>query len=88
MVSLLGVNMVLLQFLLGAVPWFWGRVPGSLAEGYIVLLSDLCRKKPDCVCRQNFMDSVVNGRYFRQPVQMSSISFSLQCCVASTAGRL
>lgn len=66
MVSLLGVNMVLLQFLLGAVPWFWGRVPGSLAEGYIVLLSDLCRKKPDCVCRQNFMDSVVNGRYFRQ----------------------
>lgn len=44
MVSLLGVNMVFLS-LLGAAPWFWGRVPGSLAEGYIVLLFDLYRER-------------------------------------------
>lgn len=66
MVSLLGVNMVLLLSLLGTVLWFWGRVPGSLATGYIVLLSDLSGKKPDTIHRQNFMDSVMNGSYFRQ----------------------
>lgn len=49
------------------------RSPGSGAEFHVAwlratLFSFLIYtgKNPDTICRQNFMDSVVNGRYFRE----------------------
>lgn len=93
MVSLLGVNLVLSLFLLWAVSWFWGRIPLSLAEGYIVLFSDsstfIKEKKTGTIHRQSFVDSVFNRKaILGKPVQMSFISLSIQFCAANATGSL
>lgn len=84
-VGLLAVNLVLSLFLSWAVSWFWGRIPLSLFSNSSTFI--YTGKKLNTICRQNFVDSVLNWKaILGKPVQMSFISLSLQSCAAGLEG--